>query len=102
MQAEEVMINHTFDDIERAPPEDHLANESHTGIRCEAAMSFTPEHEHTNERNHERCHVEQSVPEHVSRHGIHRMRRQHGRSHVVPLQDLVKSDAINEPTQSYT
>jgi hypothetical protein len=44
--------------------------------------------------------MEEPVPDHILAHGPERYRRDHSRTHVMPLRDLMQDNAIDEPAQA--
>lgn len=53
-------------------------------------------------RRHQPCKgMKQPIPEHVVLHGDEICRRHDAREHIVPLQDLMKQDAIKEAPEPY-
>ena len=101
VHAEQVMIDETLDQVERTP-----ADEEETDVRApwRGHPSLLPHADgkpHPDEHEDPRRQVEQTVGDRVRLQPGDRRRRVSvgGRQHVMPLQDLVQDDAIDEAAQ---
>ena len=96
VQVEQVMVDEPLDEIERPPSEQHLRGQRAGSGQRVAAPGVAQQHEHAGERHGPHGGVEDAVPAHVQLHGRQRDRRDLRREHVVPVDDLMQEDAVDE------
>ena len=101
MNSKKLVIDHPLDEVEDAPSGKHPADQLPTGglPRFSPRLPKKPEAESDEDPCSD---VEEPIREHVRLHPLQRGRwpTVGAGEHVVPLSNLVKHDAVNEPAES--
>src|SRR5829696_2184743 len=98
---EDMMVDDAFDEVEHAPADEHPAEERAPVDGPPPLAGAVPEDVETRRHRHPRRGVEEAVRERVrleagdGRRGILALAREH----VMPLEDLVENDPVNEPAK---
>lgn len=85
--------------VEKAPACEHRTAQQPCRPRHvrSSPASRSKQQNNAEEASHPRHGMEEAVLDHVVFHGNEIRRRRYARQHVVPLKDLVKKDAVDEP-----
>ena len=102
VQAQEVVIDDPLDDVEKAPPNEHPADEGLSAERPAPVLGSSPENPDTRQYSDPRRGVKQPVRKRV---GLQARNRGLGvaaftREQVVPLEDLMQQDPVYEPSEA--
>jgi hypothetical protein len=100
VKPEDLVANNPFHEIERSPPQDQLARERLGGGDRVASIGGTPQRQDADQGNDLGQCMKEAVPRHIDPHGIHRVRRDDVREHVMPWRNLVQRDAIDAPAHA--
>src|SRR3954471_20796845 len=100
MKVQYVVVDEPFDHVECAPSQEQLPRERARRRERDAVPCIVQQQEDPEERDRPHGCVELAVPDHVPAHRLHGRRREHRRAHVVPLQNLVQHDAVDEPAHA--
>jgi hypothetical protein len=102
MERENVVVDNALDEVEEAPTKNRPAKEGATANRPSPLARPSPEEPDTDRHSYPRGGVEEAVREHVvleSSEGRGRVVT-FAREEVVPLEDLVENDAVDEPPEA--
>jgi hypothetical protein len=102
VDAQDVMVQNPFNEVEGTPPHEEMTDEPAGARKGGDTLPGLPQQPDAADGHNPHCQVKKTIRAHVGTHGFDAGRRLDTRQHVVPLQYLVKHDAVCESTQSHT
>ncbi len=102
MEAEDLVVDDPLDEVEEPPAEQQRAAERTARPRNVRTTRGAPQHRHSGGHEDPCGGVKKPVPHHVDLHRYEVDGHDPGGQHVVPLQDLVEDDAVDESAEPDT
>ena len=96
MDAEQLMVNEPFDEVEPAPPKDQPSDKLAQRRNPLPMIRRAPEDKDSHERHQPDHRMKEPIPDHIHLHGFERCRGHPVGEHVVPLQELVQDNTIDK------
>jgi hypothetical protein len=100
MNAENVVVNNAFNDVERAEPDKHRANEKPASPEKMAAVRGAPEDKQSGDDEEIRGAMEDAVPPRIQFEILNCVHRIPAAQHVVPLKQLVENNPVEKPAEA--
>lgn len=100
VEAENLMIDNAFDQVECSEADEHCRDEVGRRPAEMAEATGPPKDEETGEHEDVGTRMEDAVPEGVQFKVLDRCDRVPGTEHMMPLQKLVKNNAVEEASES--
>src|SRR4051812_17285925 len=99
MQVQELMVDQAFDGVEEAPADEHAADERGRAAFLVPRPVRRHQNEHADDRDDPGGRMEDAVTERVQLQVLDGIGRHRSADHVVPLEDLMQDDAVEESTE---
>jgi hypothetical protein len=100
MDAEQLMVNDAFHEVEPAPAEDEASNKLAQKGNPLPMICRAPEEQDPRECHQPDPRMKQPIPDHIHVHGFEGGWGHPIGEHMVPLQDLVQDNPINKASQA--
>jgi dipeptidyl aminopeptidase/acylaminoacyl peptidase len=100
MKVQDLMVDQALDGVEETPADEHAADERRGPALLVPRPVRRHQDEHAGDRDDPRRRVEDAVAQCVQLQVLQRVRWRRSADHVVPLEDLMEDDAVEESTQS--
>jgi len=101
VNAEHMVIDRTLHQVEQAPSKDEQSGEAPGTGKGSTPAAVRQKPVHAYQGGQPNPGMEQSILGHILLHGLHGGWRQHGGSHIVPLDDLVQHNTIYKSAETH-